>query len=247
MKDFLGTDKAIDIAQSAMMISLMHSIAESGEEYKEGKSNYTRLENYLSKVVYIINKHGWISNSKARTSDCASTSELANSLELSQSQLRLCDVDNQLVADSINWCSNLTDEEVENSEDVYLNNIRSIARIGIVSNRSSGFAASIITAYKNFLRKQESIISEFIGKEKEKVTMEVTLKNMIGFETMYGFSTIYIFEKDGNILTWKTTSSVNISKSDIGSICKLTGTIKAHNIYKGNKQTELTRCKVEKI
>lgn len=72
----------------------------------------------------------------------------------------------------------------------------------------------------------------------------------------YGTETvnIYIFEDmDGNKLVWKTSALLGFwnDKDEwvtLKSICRVTlkGTIKDHSIYKDEKQTILTRCKVKK-
>ena len=51
-------------------------------------------------------------------------------------------------------------------------------------------------------------------------------------------------DESGNVYVWFTSA---IFKSRRGDTVKLRGTIKAHDEYKGTKQTVLTRCKVETI
>ena len=59
-----------------------------------------------------------------------------------------------------------------------------------------------------------------------------------GWETQWGYTKLYkITDEAGNIFTWKTSSWVE------DGIKTIKGTVKAHNDYKGTKQTELTRCK----
>ena len=59
---------------------------------------------------------------------------------------------------------------------------------------------------------------------------------------MYGMKRSYLFKDNvGNIYKWNTTVYI---KEDEGDQLKLKGTIKNHTEYDGEKQTELTRCKV---
>lgn len=46
--------------------------------------------------------------------------------------------------------------------------------------------------------------------------------------------------EDGNILIWKTGKWFG----DDFDVTTITGTVKAHNEFRGVKQTELTRCKL---
>lgn len=49
-----------------------------------------------------------------------------------------------------------------------------------------------------------------------------------------------ICRRKSNVYTWKTSNCLGEN-----SIKSLTGTVKTHTEYRGIKQTELTRCRVE--
>lgn len=84
--------------------------------------------------------------------------------------------------------------------------------------------------------------TEYLGNIGDRITAEVKCTRIGGYETMYGYTTVFTFEDDQNhMFVWKTGSYTEIEKGDQ---LKLKGTIKAHSEYKGSKQTELTRCKV---
>jgi hypothetical protein len=62
-------------------------------------------------------------------------------------------------------------------------------------------------------------------------------------------------DNDGNIFKWSTSSNLEYTIKDQsysqwhildkGAIVQLSGKIKAHDEYRGQKQTVLTRCKYE--
>lgn len=84
--------------------------------------------------------------------------------------------------------------------------------------------------------------TEWYGSINDKVTLDVTLKSIRGFDGTYGWTNIFAFEDNqGHQFIWKTGSYVEVQEGDEVT---LKGTIKAHSEYKGIKQTELTRCKV---
>ena len=92
--------------------------------------------------------------------------------------------------------------------------------------------------------------SQYIGAEGDKIDKKVTLERRAWFEIpcYAGFGTetkyIYTFRDDeGNALIWKTTKGLIYER---GEELNLKGTIKEHSEYDGEKQTILTRCKVEK-
>ena len=87
--------------------------------------------------------------------------------------------------------------------------------------------------------------SDFVGEIGDKISIEVTVDRVTGYETQWGFTSVYIMvDADGNIFVWKTSTDA-LDDADKGSHVKLNGKIKDHSEYKGIKQNILTRCKVE--
>ena len=95
-------------------------------------------------------------------------------------------------------------------------------------------------------RPVEESTSEWLFEEKERFyDYAVVLKSARGMETRFGWTTLIKFEDDhGNILDWWTSTDV---KAEVGNRVLLTGTVKSHNEYKGNKTTAVTRCKIKVI
>lgn len=93
--------------------------------------------------------------------------------------------------------------------------------------------------------------SNYIGSIGGKVDTQVILERAAWFEipSFGGYGTdrmyIYTFRDDGgNAMVWKTTKGIMFEG---GELVRLKGTIKEHSEYKDEKQTVLTRCKVEKV
>lgn len=84
--------------------------------------------------------------------------------------------------------------------------------------------------------------SKHIGQPKDKIEVEVTLSKVTGFSSNYGYTNIYIFEDaDKNILTW--TTSKDMENWEEGQQLTIKATIKAHEEYRGEKQTSILRVK----
>jgi hypothetical protein len=87
----------------------------------------------------------------------------------------------------------------------------------------------------------------FVGVEGEKVDLVLKLVKIGGYETFFNgrdaYVAVYTFE-DGNHnkLVWKTQKGID---GDVCDLFKVKGTVKEHSEYRGEKQTVLTRCKVE--
>lgn len=90
---------------------------------------------------------------------------------------------------------------------------------------------------------KEPSTSEWIGEVGDKIKeLPVILKGVYGFQGRYGYSQVVKFEdENGNALTWFTAVNIPV---EVGSKCKLSGTIKKHDQYKDEKTTLITRCRI---
>lgn len=87
--------------------------------------------------------------------------------------------------------------------------------------------------------------SEYVGEIKERLhDLHVTLVHLHTTQGYYGVTYIYTFKDGDNTLIWMTSADKDIEEGD--SIL-LTGTVKSHDVYKGEKQTKLSRCIIKKF
>lgn len=95
-------------------------------------------------------------------------------------------------------------------------------------------------------RPVEESTSEWLFEEKERFyDYAVVLKSVRGMETRFGWTQLVKFEDaNGNILQWWTAVEI---KAEVGDQVLLTGTVKAHDEYKGVKSTTVTRCKIKAV
>lgn len=91
--------------------------------------------------------------------------------------------------------------------------------------------------------------SQYIGEVGERITLDAIYEYTAWF-TVRGFyggeDTIYIhnFRTGDNKLVWKTSKGTPQLINE-GDKVRLVGTVKEHKEYKGEKQTALTRCRIE--
>ena len=103
---------------------------------------------------------------------------------------------------------------------------------------------------KSFVEKLEAQAegpskSEYVGEVGERLrNITAIYKSCRGFEGRFGWTNIYTFESEENILVWFTSSELTLKKGDI---VNLTGTIKKHEEFRGVKTTQLSRCIVKTI
>jgi uncharacterized membrane protein (UPF0127 family) len=83
-----------------------------------------------------------------------------------------------------------------------------------------------------------------VGTIGKRETFDVILDFVTGYETQYGYTTVLKFRTvEGATIVWKA-SNTDVDRSDVGKSYKLTGTVKSHDDYKGQKQTMVTRSKL---
>lgn len=73
----------------------------------------------------------------------------------------------------------------------------------------------------------------------------VTVRNIAGYDSMFGYKWVYTFEDEsGNLYSWFTTSQQEVSA---GMKVILTGTVKSHSEYHNVPTTQLNRCILKDI
>lgn len=146
---------------------------------------------------------------------------------------------------------------VDSIEDTnnYIHNIKTLCASDMVAYRNVNLLVSAITCYNRELErkakveahKKEVSKSNHIGNIKDRLTINIAswkcLTSWCNCYDGYNETTTFLYQfidNDGNIFTWKTQKRLD----EETKLKTITGTVKAHNIYRDTKQTELTRCKV---
>ncbi len=156
--------------------------------------------------------------------------------------------------DYIAWfCLNLTDED----------SARFTIEFLMEHDAVNDYVGEVSAALDEEQRKQDErdridAASEHVGEVGEKFTAQVTLEFRTAVEGHYGWSNLIKFRTaDGDVLTTFTTAKwaeetvdsewpgTGDYIADEGVTGTLTGTVKAHDTYKGTKQTMLTRTKFQ--
>lgn len=155
-------------------------------------------------------------------------------------------VEEEYIEAALEWARNWDGHEWND----YRENLKVIAQLDYCEWKHLGYLASLFMAYdkemerevKRMERKNSRAQSKHIGEVKEKITCSVKeFKCLTSWETQWGVTFLYEFiTEEGNILIWKTGKWIDEDRE----ITIITGTVKAHNEFRGAKQTELTRCKV---
>lgn len=109
------------------------------------------------------------------------------------------------------------------------------------------------------LEAERKAISQHIGEIGDKVALDLTYTGSASWEqpafSGYGTETHFIHkfeDESGNVIAWKTTAHLGWTDEngywhhpEDGTVVRISGRIKDHTTYNGQKQTMLTRCNVK--
>lgn len=127
-------------------------------------------------------------------------------------------------------------------------NIKDLAEINIYGDWDYNIDAMDVIQKLKDQYISDTNTSEWIGTVGEKIETKVKYDGHRTYEThitYYGETHyIYMFNHEGNILIWNTTSWQDLEE---GKEYMIKGTVKEQTVYNGVKQTVLTRCKIQEV
>lgn len=132
----------------------------------------------------------------------------------------------------------------------YERNLGLIARQPTLAPKHTGILASAINAYlrhtgQDLASKRAAAgsvaPSQHLGEVGKRLDLQVTIERVIDTETDYGILHIHTMrDAHGNAIVWKTTSK----RLEVNATLALRGTVKKLSEFRGELQTELSRCTV---
>lgn len=246
IKDFTGID-AWDIIHIYVSISAITEEEPTFFEHGSYTRKYISTADYLAHSIDLINETGYSKEStKFKAFDTTSTGN--PSISAQEKAKEIINFFSQF--DSLEDVVSLFKFEATFYWDIAQALQSEFSKI----NGLIAYAPIAYTKAQEVLNKQKSSeelkkISQWQGKEGQKVDLLLEYISSHCYETSYngGYSStvqyIHLFkDEQGNIFKWSTA---NLIEAETGTTVQVKGTIKRHSEYKGEKQTELTRCKVK--
>lgn len=254
LRDFMGHGDPESMARWAEALSnftkaiIAAEIEDQDDNRWMGRGRqYLNLARFLANVIEVIKQDGHFISRKAAqeayppirsTSDATLDSMfdpakhgaiIASAESIAQAEIM------------IEWAKALP----EDSTSDYLINLRVVANSPIIDPKFAGLAASLYAAYSRAMNEakeaQARTPSAHVGTIGKRDTFSLEVVNDFYVSGIQFPFTIYTMkDSQGNIFIWKTGSG-NLER---GKTYSLKGTIKAHSEYKGQKQTELSRCAI---
>ena len=231
--------------------------ADSSEGYRSFKPRYQVID-VIKTAVAAARAYGWMSAAKVREQGYGtSTAEvIRTAFQTPSSRKSIREVQETV------W-ANLRAEDIDavaaevliagctiEGNDEYQINMRAMCSAETCADKNVGFVAS---AYAIYLKQQERVAeqkaaalapSTFQGAIRERITRDVVVTGLREMESQWGVTTlISMLDAAGNRYKWFASSSVNVPS--LNDKITITGTVKAHDEYRSNKETLLERCKIK--
>lgn len=251
---FLGAaDPHAMVASAQYLIELNDSMAGFGGS-GGSQTGYEMME-YLAFVAAAIRVDGWVSGGRARETGKTSTAQLAQmvlgvmygTIEPPNGGLNLelvaKEADKIRAQVAFDFLKAKIEQEKELNDYMYSLSVAMKSRA--VFSKLFGIVASIIpTAEREmgFIEERKNVAkSEFFGEVKGKFQGKAVVLGTKELQSQFGVTTMVRFSVGGNVAVWFSSKSIQL---EVGKEYELRGSIKAHEEYKGTKQTIMTRCKV---
>lgn len=245
LKDFTGHGNAESLARlAAMMVEVASDLETERLSGAPSASAYDTSE-YMAWVSQVYRQDGWTPKSKATESKPSTAGVAWNRMLLTEQGRRKYNIDDLTQAEYdkaakiIEWAKSI------DGSSQYEINLKLACSCEYVEYGNSGIVASAIAGYmraKEEIANKEKPESQWIGEVKKRQSFgRVQVTRHYPCHSDYGVTHIYTFEDSaGNQLVWFSSNEV----CQTGETVELTGTVKAHNEFRGTKQTVITRCKV---
>lgn len=200
--------------------------------------HFINLREYLYFVLADVDAYGYMSRTKADELGRVAT---ADSACINYFDKRKSSCYNEYRAkktqEALDWIAGIEDPDSQ-----YQYNLKTICSNEYISFKEIGIVASLFAAYR---RSQEVITSRHVGTIKERMVCRLILKDTYSFFTGFERLIRYTFhDKDGNVLTWVTQAQVDPCLSEVLTLCSFT--VKAHEVYHGQKITHILRLRLAK-
>lgn len=238
LKDFTGHPDAQALAEFAQLIKELDETVKEFEDCEQGNGNpqYVKLDRFLGYVIAEVEKHGFVSRSKAI--DGTATADLAiNAMFDRYTNNKLPESYIQKANVMINWLRN-TFSQKSNPTD-YEHNMILICGEDYIKWDWIGYAASLVPLYQR--ENEVKAEGQFIGKVGDKITVTVTCTMVKTIQGQFTSHLHKFVDKQSNLYVW-FSSSVRLEE---GKVYNLSGTLKEHKSYCQEKQNVLTRCKAQ--
>jgi len=240
LKDFTGHADAEALADYFAQIQELVESDEFGyDPDKSYGSPYIQVKKYLQYAALAVRHSGYVSRKSAEQSLAIATAD-----------------------DAFFWMTKKIDHEYPNENDIavaqevqnyvdaleptnnFEHNVKTLLSEEYVHYSHLGYIAGAISAH---LHHQEAVLKgegkEYVGEIKKRQNFTLTAVSLKTLDGMYGMTYLYKFtDENGNNIVWFSSKNQDLN---IGATYTIKATVKDHKEYNNEKQTVITRGKVQ--
>lgn len=215
-----------------------------------GKSTniYYSISEALPALVAVVNKYGFVSTSKAAdTGELPTKRRILDYAPFMQRNPKDISIGREVLQEAeaiINYYSSIE------ATDAFSATMKSMFLCGYFDLHTLGYFCYAVTGYRKYMQDQRAQkdresrknLSTWIGEVGDKVYAEVqSCECVYSSAGQFGDYFLYRFvDNSGNVIMWGTSKGLMTDK-----IASISGTIKSLDTYRDEKQTVLTRCRVQ--
>jgi hypothetical protein len=242
LREFLGIDDPKAIVARAQFFEELKDIDED-DLGDFGSFGFYGLNEVLVLAAANIRKHGYVSKARQIETGEATTGQVVawGITGIPGYKIEPIEIDREWAQKTVEFFRRDTSFGNE-----YMDNIRVLTKQDIVKKEHVALISSaVITAQRELAPKAEVKESNFVGEVKGRLKDVSLLLEKIIYLGSGSFGPSYLHllkDADGNAFSWITGNKAEVAE---GTNVKVDATVKEHKIYKGTKQTVLTRAKVK--
>lgn len=242
LREFLGIDDPKAIVARAQFFEELKEMNEEGLG-DFGSFGFYGMEEVLSLAAANIRKHGYVSKARQIETGDATTGQVVSWGLAGVPAYKI-----EVTVDDREWVKKTVEFFRRDASfgNEYMDNIRVLMKQDIVKKEHVALISSaVITAQRELAPKAETKESNFVGEVKGRLKDVSLLLEKIIYLGSGSFGPSYLHllkDVDGNAFSWITGNKVEAAE---GTKVTVDATVKEHKIYKGTKQTVLTRAKVK--
>lgn len=267
LQEFLGTDDAVEALDIFGLLTTIQGLVadlERGGDADDdpdggaggGGALSARTRVFLAVSVALIRTLGFVSRKmlEQRGIEGDTTGELAFKIILAHhrrqggnvigAQLRdappgmgVTEDDARTADEIIAWAKDL------NPTSEFLGNVKVLLARPDISPRNVGYAAAAAFVFLKERVASAKQANAWVGEVGQKVNFRGTVVDVRTTQGRFGATTLVTWrDPDGRTLKWFASGDQPVG--EIGSVYQVAGTVKAHDTYRDEKQTMLTRCKL---
>lgn len=230
-------------------------LGDVGDELSDGRCHpYYEIESILSAAWAITEKYGYCKVDEEPSTKSLVRSLIVNGIEDTEKLYRVklpSEHDifsgdaSLIVKDVVNYYTSLDDssEFIHNVQVILSERYCEPKNFGLLVYLPYGYKKAMEKVAREQMEREDNADCEYFGEVgKRYKNVVVTLSTLTSYETDYGVTMIYkMVDAENHVFTWKTSNYFIPGNYTVAM------SVKDHKEYRGQKQTEVTRCKLQSV